>query len=73
MKLIEGNSATVRRKFSYRGHFIWGVARSGDARRKTSKGYEWHVEFADGTLKNSISGTRSAAKEIIDSVVGGAK
>jgi hypothetical protein len=73
MKLIEGNSATSRRKYSYRGHFIWSVARRGDARNKTNSGYDWHVELADGQIRNPVGGKRADAKQFIDQLVGGAE
>ncbi len=72
MKLVEGNSATVRRKFFYRGHFIWSVARRGDARNKTSPGYNWHVELSDGQIRWPVGGTRSSAKSFVDQIAGGA-
>ena len=65
MILVEGNQATNRRKFSYRGHFIWSQVRSHDFRNKSHPGYNWSVEMADGQkILIGISGMKGAKNAI---------
>lgn len=71
MILLKGNSATNKRKFSYRGHYIHSAVRSGDARNLTHPGYLWHVEWAEGHVYYPIGGSRAAAKKAIDNKVEG--
>jgi hypothetical protein len=66
MVLIEGNSATRKRKFLYRGHFILSRSKTRDFRNKSHPGYDWEVEFADGTKQQLGIANRAAAKRVID-------
>ncbi|HEV3271206.1 MAG TPA: hypothetical protein VGZ93_03405 [Candidatus Methylacidiphilales bacterium] len=67
MMLIEGNEASMLRKYSYRGHFIWSKVRNGDARNKTHPGYEWSVQLAGESIHGrKITYTKKASKAYID-------
>lgn len=66
MKLISGTAVSRKRRWMYRGHTIVQTYRTHDVRNKTHRGYEWHVEFNDGTFEHPVGGTRLRAKAAID-------